>query len=46
MRQYRTLDDIVEEYLREHPEEIDGYLTIVFHEYARDGIRARFWRQC
>lgn len=32
----RTLDTIEEEYLRQHPEEIDDYLGIVFEEYAKD----------
>ena len=36
-RNYRTLDQIDEEYYRNHPEEIDSYLSIVFEEYAKDG---------
>lgn len=37
MRNYRTFTEVEESYFREHPEEIDGYLTIIFDEYARDG---------
>jgi probable addiction module antidote protein len=36
-RKYRTLDEVSEEYYRNHPDEIDGYLTTVFEEYAKDG---------
>lgn len=36
MRNYRTLDEVEEEYLRNHPEEVDDYLTLLFEEYARD----------
>lgn len=38
----RTLDNIEEDYLRDHPEEIDDYLTIVFEEYAKDGDTGAF----
>jgi probable addiction module antidote protein len=37
MRNYRTLDEVEEEYLRKHPEEIDEHISIMFEEYARDG---------
>jgi len=37
MRTYRTLDAIEEEYLTNHPEEIDDYLNEIFAEYAKDG---------
>ena len=37
MRNYRTLGDIIEEYLRNHPEEVDDYVSILFEEYAQDG---------
>jgi len=37
MGTYRTIDDITEEYLRSHPDEIDDYITILFDEYAQDG---------
>ena len=36
-RTYRTLDEVSEEYYRNHPEEIDSYLTVAFEEYAKDG---------
>ncbi len=36
MRDYRTIDDITEEYLRSHPDEIDDYITELFEEYAQD----------
>ena len=36
-RQYRTLDEIDEEYYRNHPDEIDSYLTTAFETYAEDG---------
>ena len=37
MRDYRNIDDITEEYLRSHPDEIDDYITELFEEYAQDG---------
>ena len=39
-RTYRTFDETQEEYYRAHPDEIDGYLEVVFEEYARDGCTA------
>ena len=36
-RQYRTLDQVEEEYYRNHPEEIDSYLRTAFEEYAQSG---------
>jgi DNA-binding phage protein len=41
MENYRTVGDItvedfIEEYLRDHPDEIDEYLTELFKEYAQD----------
>ena len=36
-RKYRTLDEVSEEYYRNRPEEIDGYLKTCFEEYAKDG---------
>lgn len=36
MRKFRTLDEFEEEYFRKHPEEIDDYLTEIFHEYSQD----------
>lgn len=40
MRKLRTLDNIEEEYLRNHPREIGAYLTEIFDEYALDGNSA------
>ena len=37
MRNYRTFGDLEEGYLRDHPEEIDDYLSILFEEYAQSG---------
>jgi probable addiction module antidote protein len=34
---YRTLREVEEEYLRNHPEEIDDYITVLFDEYAESG---------
>jgi probable addiction module antidote protein len=36
MRKYREFVDVEESYFREHPEEIDDYITILFDEYAKD----------
>jgi DNA-binding phage protein len=37
MRNYRTLSEVMEEYLRKHPEEIDSFVSVLFEEYAQDG---------
>ena len=41
MTNYRTLDNIEEDYFKEHPEEIDScldnYLAEMFEQYALDG---------
>lgn len=37
MRNYRTFDEWKDEYFREHPEELDGFITTIFEEYANDG---------
>ncbi len=36
MRKLRTFDEVQEEYYRNHPEEIDDFLTIAFEEHAKD----------
>jgi probable addiction module antidote protein len=36
MRQFRTVEEGIEDYFRVHPDEIDDYLTEVFQEYAQD----------
>lgn len=33
----RTIDDITEEYLRDHPDEVDEYIIELFDEYAEEG---------
>ena len=44
-RIYKTLDESEEEYYRSHPDEIDGYLTTAFEEYAKDGCTAALLAQ-
>lgn len=34
---YRTFGEVEEEYLRNHPEEVDDYITLLFDEYAESG---------
>ena len=40
MSKYRTLGQVTEDYFREHPEEIEDFLTENFAEYAEDGDSA------
>ena len=40
MREYRTIGEVEEAYLRTHPEEIEEYLTLLFEEYAQNGETA------
>jgi len=40
MRTYRTIGEVEEDYLRQHPEEIEDYLTVLFETYAQDGDTA------
>ncbi len=40
MRNYRTLSKITEEYLRNHPEEVDSFVSVLFEEYAQNGDTA------
>ncbi|HBV21378.1 MAG TPA: addiction module antidote protein [Nitrosomonas sp.] len=44
-RTYRTLDETEGGYYRNHPEEIDGYLSIAFEEYAKDSCTAALLSQ-
>lgn len=37
MKNYRNLNQLEESYFREHPEEIDDYINLIFNEYAQDG---------
>ncbi|VAX30219.1 hypothetical protein MNBD_NITROSPIRAE01-1323 [hydrothermal vent metagenome] len=36
MRKMKTLNEYEEGYFREHPEEIDEYIKVIFEEYAKD----------
>ncbi|MEQ1497001.1 MAG: putative addiction module antidote protein [Methyloglobulus sp.] len=40
MSNYRTIGDVEEEYLRNHPEEVDDYINVLFDEYAESGDTA------
>jgi DNA-binding phage protein len=44
MTKYRTIGEIEEEYLRNHPEEIDDYITVLFDEYVESGDTASLMR--
>ncbi len=44
MPNYRTFGALEEGYLRDHPEEMDEYLTILFDEYAQSGDTAALLR--
>ena len=37
MKNYRTFNEVEESYFRDHPEEIDDYVNLIFEEYAEDG---------
>jgi DNA-binding phage protein len=36
MRKQRTLDEVMAQYFRDHPDEIDDYLVEIFRDYAKD----------
>lgn len=40
MSNYRTISEVEEEYLRNHPEEVDDYIAVLFDEYAESGDTA------
>ncbi len=40
MRNHRTLNEVTEDYLRKHSDEIDDYITVLFDEYAESGDAA------
>lgn len=40
MRKYRSFNKVEEDYLRDHPEEMDDYVAVLFEEYAKDGDTA------
>jgi DNA-binding phage protein len=35
MKTYRTLNQLEEQYLLDHPDELDDYITVIFEEYAQ-----------
>ena len=37
MANYRTIREVKEEYLRNHLDEIDDYITVIFDDYAESG---------
>lgn len=37
MEHYRTIDQLEESYFRDHPEEVDSYIALIFEDYAKDG---------
>ena len=37
MKKYRTFNQVEESYFREHPEEIDAYINLMFDEFSKDG---------
>ncbi len=37
MKKYRTFKQVEESYFREHPEEIDAYIDLIFDEFSKDG---------
>ena len=37
MNNYRTIGEVEEQYLRDHPKEIDDYVSVIFDEYAESG---------
>ena len=40
MSHYRTISEVEESYLRDHPDEIDEYIIVLFDEYAENGDTA------
>ena len=40
MHNNRHIDTVTEEYLRNHPDEMDDYIIELFEEYAQDGDTA------
>ena len=40
MRTFRTIGEVEEQYLRDHPDELDDYISILFDEYAESGDTA------
>jgi DNA-binding phage protein len=40
MSSYRTIGEVEETYLRNHPEEVDDYISALFNDYAESGDTA------
>ena len=40
MSHYRTIGEVEEGYLRDHPEEVDDYIAVLFDDYAESGDTA------
>ena len=40
MNSYRTISEVEETYLRDHSDEVDEYITILFDDYADSGDTA------
>jgi hypothetical protein len=40
MSSYRTIGEVEEQYLRDHPEEVDDYIAVLFDDYAESGDTA------
>jgi probable addiction module antidote protein len=40
VKKYRTIREVEEEYLRNHPDEIDNYITVLFDDFAESGDTA------
>ena len=40
MKSYRTISEVEEQYLRDHPDEVDDYIAVLFDEYAESGDTA------
>jgi DNA-binding phage protein len=40
MKTYRTIGEVEEQYLLDHPDEVDDYVTIIFEEYAESNDMA------
>lgn len=40
MRTFREIGEVEEQYLRDHPDEVDDYINVLFDEYAESGDTA------
>ena len=41
-RKFRTYDEAMIEYYKEHPEELKGYISVALSEYQKDGDEKAF----